>query len=148
VLPRDRDPVLVTSSRLIRPSSVLTWVMLVGLVVTVPALGIVPAPTDVDTAGIGWLAVAGGGNVAGLLLAYSALRVGKVGIIAPILSTEGGVGREPLRHGAPERVATVAVGLLPARLIGVFAVTLPLLATGRLGVNPPCRAAGGPRRAV
>lgn len=163
--------------------------MLVGLVVTVPALGLVSARAGVGAAELGWLAVAGGGNVAGLLLAYSALRVGKVAIIAPILSTEGAVAAVisvttgesvaraagwllllivvgvVLAAAAPDPVAatsgrlrpvllaTLAAGafgaslyatghlsgslplpwvLLPARLIGVFAVTLPLLATRRL----------------
>ena len=40
---------------------------------------------------LGWLVVAGGGNVVGLLLVYGALRVGKVSIVAPIISTEGAI---------------------------------------------------------
>ena len=39
----------------------------------------------------GWLAVSGVGNVAGLALVYAAVRRGKVGVVAPITSTEGAV---------------------------------------------------------
>lgn len=177
------------SSRLIRPRSVLAWVMLVGLLVTVPTLGLVSAPVGVDAAEVGWLAVSGGGNVAGLLLAYSGLRVGKVAIVAPILSTEGAVAAvlsvatgEHLQRAAVWLLAVIVVGVvlaavapdpaatasgrlrplvfatlgaaafgsslyatghlsgtlplpwlvLPARLIGVLVVTLPLLVTRRL----------------
>jgi drug/metabolite transporter (DMT)-like permease len=131
--------------------------------------------------------------VVGLLLAYSALRVGKVGLIAPILSTEGAlaavisvVDGEPLgvssawllalivsgvllAASAPESVAVegdrkwlavllaalaalafaaslFSTGhisrtldlpwvLLPPRLIGVVAITIPLLVTRRLRIT-------------
>jgi len=79
------------SSRLIGPASVLTWVMLVGLVVTAPALAAAGPPEGLTAVFTGWLVVSGAGNVAGLLVAYAGLRVGKVGVIAPILSTEGAV---------------------------------------------------------
>jgi drug/metabolite transporter (DMT)-like permease len=35
--------------------------------------------------------VSGAGNAGGLLLAYRALRLGQVGIVAPIVSTEGAI---------------------------------------------------------
>ena len=63
--------------------------MLVGLVVTTPA--VVPVGCSDAAFGVNawWLAVAGIGNVAGLVLAAFAFRVGKVGVVAPILATEG-----------------------------------------------------------
>jgi drug/metabolite transporter (DMT)-like permease len=176
------------SSRLIPATSVLAWVMLTGLIVLLPVLFTVSAPQHLDGPAIAWLLIAGGGNVAGLLLAYSALRIGRVGIVAPILSTEGAVaatisllaGESPgaaslwllvviivgvtLAAVAPDRLDTTArlrpvlfatisatafglslyaAGrqgatlsaawvLLPARLIGVAAITLPLLLRRRL----------------
>lgn len=179
------------SSRLIPPGSVLAWVMLTGLLVTLPALAFVDRPHDVSGAMFAWLAVSGAGNVLGLLLAYSALRIGKVALIAPILSTEGAlaaviavVDGESLEAASALLLAFIVVGvalaaaapdsdrsaadgpglrpivfaslgalafgaslfatghasamlpvpwvLLPARLIGVVAFTLPLALTGRL----------------
>ena len=35
--------------------------------------------------------LAGGANVAGLALVYAALRIGKVGIVSPLASTEGAI---------------------------------------------------------
>lgn len=106
------------SSRLIPPGSVLAWVMLTGLAVTVPALAFVPAPDSVSAAEASWLLVAGTGNVVGLLLAYSALRVGKVALVAPILSTEGALAAvisvaygERLEAASAALLALVAVGV-------------------------------------
>ena len=178
------------SSRLIRPASVLAWVMLVGLAANVVVIAAGPSVPSLSAADLGWMAVAGAGNVAGLLMVYSALRHGKVGLVAPIASTEGAiaavisiVGGETLglasavllvlvtagvmlasvaREERPvpgERKAvsvalavgaalvfgaslyatghvgdTLPVGwaVLPPRLLGVVAVTVPLALTRRL----------------
>jgi drug/metabolite transporter (DMT)-like permease len=77
------------SSRMLEPAAVVAWVMLVGFVVAVPlalARGIPSA--IVHTPGL-WLALAGAGNVGGLLLAYQAMRAGRVALVAPVLSSEG-----------------------------------------------------------
>jgi drug/metabolite transporter (DMT)-like permease len=109
------------STRMIGPSPVLAWVMLIGLVIVVPWAAFEGAPEDVDAASVGWLAVAGFGNVLGLLLAYSALRIGKVGIVAPVVSTEGAIAAviaviagEELKDGAGVTLAVIAVGILLA----------------------------------
>ena len=179
------------SSRLIPPGSVLAWVMLTGLVVTLPALAFVDRPHDVTTSEFTWLAVSGAGNVVGLLFAYSALRIGKVALVAPILSTEGALAAlisvldgESLQTASALLLGFIATGvalaaaapdpdrgvvdgpglrpiifaslgalafgaslfatghasatlpvpwvLLPARLIGVFAIALPLVLTRQL----------------
>jgi len=76
--------------KVIGSASSVAWVMLVGLVLTLPftfAAGI-PAEVAPNTA---WLLTAGAGNVAGILVAGLAFRVGKVGVIAPILATEGAI---------------------------------------------------------
>ena len=149
----------------------------------------------VDSTDLAWLVVGGVGNAGGLLLVYRGLRVGKVGVVAPIASTEGaiaalvailageslsaGVGvalvvivagivadarpgeddaddgpdgrratRAPRRcagsarrwrsgsastaSGASAATSRSAWILLPARLAGVVAVALPLLAARRL----------------
>lgn len=174
------------ASRTIGALPTLAWVMLVGLV---------PAGIAVLAAGgsaphgssLGWLAVSGFGNVAGLGLVYAAVRRGKVGVVAPIASTEGAVAAvvavafgEHLSAGvgtalaaavagvvlaasardAEGRVSPAVVGLacvaalsfgvsiyatgrvsqelsiawamLPARVVGVAFVTVPLAVAGRL----------------
>ena len=104
--------------RLIGIPSVLAWVMLTGLVVTLPWAAIQGVP-DVDASEMGWLIVAGIGNCAGLLLLYSGLRIGKVGILAPIASTEGAIAAliavvagEELAAGTGAALVVVAGGIV------------------------------------
>jgi drug/metabolite transporter (DMT)-like permease len=175
------------SARLIGAPSVLAWVMIVGLVTVLGPTVAQGRPPGLNSGAWPWLAVSGAGNVAGLLLSYGALRAGKVGIVAPITSTEGAIAaviavalgehlgassaavlclvvagvvltartREETT-GDPRRSATLAGlgalcfgasiyatgrvseslpivwALLPARVIGVVAVALPLALSGSL----------------
>jgi drug/metabolite transporter (DMT)-like permease len=77
------------ASRAIGATATLAWVMVVGLVAVAPVLVISHLPASLDAAAVGWLVLAGAGNVAGLLFEYAGLRVGKVAVVAPIASTEG-----------------------------------------------------------
>lgn len=79
------------SSRLIEPFSVVGWVMLVGLMIAGPAAAMQGVPAGMDGTSITWLIVAGSGNMAGLMLVYRALRIGKVAVVAPVASTEGAI---------------------------------------------------------
>jgi drug/metabolite transporter (DMT)-like permease len=68
--------------------STVAWTLALGLVATLPFVARAGMPEAVaDNAG--WLLLAGVGNVSGLVLAGSAYRFGKVGVITPILATEG-----------------------------------------------------------
>jgi drug/metabolite transporter (DMT)-like permease len=174
--------------------SVVAWMALVGLVVTAPIVLAEGVPANLGGAEVGWLVLAGAGNVAGLLLAYLAFRAGDVSLISPILSTEGAVAAL-LAFAAGERVGAatgltllvIAVGVslaasaprhveaaphlrqvvllaglgaicfgaslyatghvsgrlplawvvLPARLVGVLVVALPLVIAGRLRLTRP-----------
>lgn len=78
-------------ARMIGPYAVVSWVMLVGLVITLPLVASSGIPDGLGAADGGWLAIAGFGNVGGLVLTYTALRSGKVAVIAPIVSTEGAI---------------------------------------------------------
>lgn len=184
------------SSRAVGSTVALGGVMGFGLLIIVPLLPLAgwPSPSAATT---GWLAVSGVANIGGLLLTYRALTTGPVGIVAPIVSAEGGVtallavlGGDPLKalqaialvaclggvmlvawRTAPTavdpepaeqhvgRAALLAVGaavvfgvglyatgragedvpvawaVLPARLIGVAILTLPLALRGRLRVS-------------
>lgn len=104
-------------------SSVLAWVMMVGLVVMLPALVVTGVPRGVDLGIVAWLAVAGIGNVLGLLLEYAGLSIGKVGVVAPIASTEGAIAAviavaagESLGTGAIAMLGVVAAGVVLAGL--------------------------------
>jgi len=176
------------SSRIIGAPAVVAWMALVGLVVTGPVVLAEGVPARLGSTDLGWLALAGGGNIAGLLVAYLAYRRGDVSLISPILSTEGAIaalfafaagerlglasaltllaialgislaagspGRGHVRH--PREVvllaglAAICFGaslyatghvsgrlplawvVLPARLLGVLVVALPLALSGRL----------------
>lgn len=109
------------ATRMIGPYSVLSFVMLVGLVVATPFVVVAGVPDGLGASQIGWLGLAGGGNVAGLLLAYTALRTGKVAIVAPILSTEGAIAAvisvvagERLGAGSGGMLVLIAAGILLA----------------------------------
>jgi drug/metabolite transporter (DMT)-like permease len=78
------------SSRMLGAGPVLAWVMATGFAVLLPVAAFtgLPHTTPSQTA---WLGSAGAANVAGLLLVYAALRIGKIGIVAAVASTEGAV---------------------------------------------------------
>ena len=165
------------------------WVMLVGLVITLPFLFVSGIPSGLAE-NAWWMLLAGVGNVGGLVIAGLAFRVGKVGVITPILATEGAISAviaailgesiapivafllmvvvvgiviaaiapdpDPLEHERPILAVALATGgalafggslfaighlssalpiswvLLPPRLVGVAALTIPLALTGRL----------------
>jgi drug/metabolite transporter (DMT)-like permease len=185
------------STRMIGEGPVLAWVMVVGLIALAPVLVAGPGPRDVSETDLVWLVIGGVGNAGGLLLVYRGLRVGKVGVVAPIASTEGAIaalvailagesllaavaatlvvivagivlsarpadddqerGSEDLRDARIAVLCGVGAALsfgvslygigrlsgdlpaawilLPARLAGVIAVALPLLAVGRLSLS-------------
>jgi drug/metabolite transporter (DMT)-like permease len=152
------------ASRLIGPWSTLAWVMLTGLVIVAPFVLAEGKPAGLDGRALGWLAIAGAGNVAGLLLLYSGLRIGKVGVVAPISSSEGAVAAviavaagEELGVATGVALAVIVVGIvLAARatapgeerqrnnpravvfaLSAAFAFGSSLYATGRASIDLP-----------
>lgn len=109
------------SARMIGAGPVLAWVMMVGFLIVIPWALIEGAPEGLDGASVAWLAVSGSGNVLGLLLAYSALRLGKVGIVAPLVSTEGAIAAviaaiagEQIAGGVGITLGVIVVGILLA----------------------------------
>jgi drug/metabolite transporter (DMT)-like permease len=108
------------ASRSVGAIRALAWVMLIGFAVVVPF-----ALWSTRPAGTArwWLLVAGVGNVLGLLLEYQAVRIGKVGVVAPIASTEGAVtaviaivAGEPTSAATGLCLAVIAVGVVLAAL--------------------------------
>ena len=84
----------LTSSRcgrLIGATSTVAWMMLVGLIIAWP-LAVVSGPVPPITPTLSaWLAGSGVGSVIGLLLVYRGLRIGKVGVVTALASTEGAI---------------------------------------------------------
>jgi drug/metabolite transporter (DMT)-like permease len=107
------------SSRMIGPGALLAWVMLIGLAITAPGVILEGVPDDLDAESGAWLVVAGVGNVVGLLLAYAALRSGKVGIVAPLVSTQGAIAAV-IAVIAGESISLAAGVALAAVACGVF----------------------------
>ncbi len=98
--------------RFIPAWSVVAWMMLVGLVITLPFVFVSGVPSSLDGSTVAWLAVAGCGNVAGLVCASFAFRIGKVGIIAPILATEGAISATLAALSGESIAPSVAMTLL------------------------------------
>jgi drug/metabolite transporter (DMT)-like permease len=106
------------SSRMIGATQLLAWVMLIGLAVIAPLVAARGVPAGLDLRSGAWLAVAGVGNVLGLLLAYAALRTGKVGVVAPLVSTQGAIAAlvavlagETIRAAAGFLLVVIALGV-------------------------------------
>lgn len=76
--------------KVIGSASSVAWVMLIGLIITTPFVVVSGVPANIGPS-IPWMVVLGLGNVIGILVAGFALRVGKVGVVAPILATEGAI---------------------------------------------------------
>jgi drug/metabolite transporter (DMT)-like permease len=115
------------ATKLIDPRSVLAWVMLVGFVVAAPLTIASGVPSGLGLREVGWLAATGAGNVGGLLLTYSAMRLGKVSIVAPVTSTEGAIAAL-LALAAGE-----SVGIGSGVMLGVIACGVVLASTTPAG---------------
>ena len=95
--------------------------MAVGLAIALPiALLTSPAP-DLPPATLGWAGLAGLGNVLGLFLTYSAYRLGTVGVVSTIASTEGAIAAliavlagEVLAPGSGPALGVIVLGVVLA----------------------------------
>lgn len=120
------------STRLIDPIAVLAWVMLVGLVISGPLALASGVPGELWGGPGAWLLLSGGGNVGGLLLAYKALRVGQVALVAPVVSSEGAIAAV-IAVAAGESLAPGAGAALAAIAVGVWLASTPAPASERSG---------------
>lgn len=113
------------ATRMISAPSVLAWVLFTGLCIVLPWAALEGIPDGLDASSGTWLLIAGAGNVLGLLCAYSALRIGKVALIAPIVSTEGAIAAvlavltgEHVAEGAGVALVAIAIGIALAAVPG------------------------------
>jgi drug/metabolite transporter (DMT)-like permease len=111
------------SSRLADPKAVVAGVMLVGLVICVPLAAAEGIPAGLHGTAWVWLALAGGGNVAGLMLTYAALRQGQVALVLPLVSTEGAIAAL-IAVFAGESLSSAAAAALLLATLGVCLASL------------------------
>jgi len=115
------------STRMLPPVVVLGWVLLIGAAISVPFALWGGVPGELGADHVGWLLVVTLGNTTGLLCAYSSLRFGKVGVVAPITSAQGAAAAT-IAILAGEQLAAGAGIALGAIVIGVV---LSSMARGR-----------------
>lgn len=131
------------SSRMIGPMSVLGWVMAVGWLAAIgPAL--LATPIDLDPSRVIGMIVVGLSHNIGLLLAYAALSIGRVSIVAPIVATEGALAAlVSVALGEP-------LGVMTGVLLAVIAIGVVLAAVERSAdhAEGPDAAPGHERRAI
>ena len=107
------------STRMIPPVAVLGWVLLIGSVISAPFALAQGVPDGLGREQVVLLIVTAIGNTTGLLLVYSSLRHGKVGVVAPITSAQGAaaaiiavIAGEQIATGAGIALAFIVVGVV------------------------------------
>jgi len=111
------------STKAIGSQGALAWVMLIGFAMTLVLIPLTGAPHGVSGSAWAWAVTAGFGSAFGLSLMYRALRIGKVGVVAPIASTEGALAAV-LSIALGERLTAGVAVCLAVIALGIFVVTL------------------------
>lgn len=111
------------STRILGSQQALAYVMLLGLVALLVAAPVAGLPTQAGPRSYAWAVLAGAGSTAGLSMMYRALRLGKVGVVAPIASTEGALAAL-FAVALGERLTTGVVVCLLVVAFGVVVVTM------------------------
>jgi drug/metabolite transporter (DMT)-like permease len=113
------------STRLIGSQQALAYVMLLSLIALGVLAPIAGVPAHAGPHAFAWAVLAGAGSALGLSFMYRALRLGKVGVVAPIASTEGALAAvfavalgEQLTAGVAICLAVITVGVVLATMRG------------------------------
>src|SRR5260221_609366 len=114
------------STRMIGSQQALGYVMLTGFVVCLVAAPLFEGVPSLGRHGAAWALLAGAASVFGLSMVYRALRIGKVGVVAPIVSTEGALA-------ALFSVVLLGQGLSAATSVGLAVVSGLAEVTGFAG---------------
>jgi drug/metabolite transporter (DMT)-like permease len=132
------------AGRLIGADSTLGAMMLVGLIGAMPfAVASGPLP-PISVATSVWLVASGLGSVIGLLFLYRGLRVGKVGVVTALSSTEGAIAAV-ISVVAGEHLNAAAVVMLAVIAVGIARVAL---AAGGAATAQPDAVGGAPGAAI
>jgi drug/metabolite transporter (DMT)-like permease len=105
------------ATREVGPATTLAGVMAFGLLLVLPPTVLLGDVGQLSASTIGLMVVIGATNVIGLRIEYRALRRGKIGVVVPIVSTDGAIAA----------VIAVLVGL---RLAADTAVLLAVVSLG------------------
>jgi drug/metabolite transporter (DMT)-like permease len=116
------------STKVLGSQGALAWVLLIGGAVTLALAPFSGVPHGISTSAWAWAVAAGVGSTFGLSMMYRALRIGKVGVVAPIASTEGALAAL-LSIALGERVTVGVAVCLGVIAAGVFVVTMRGAAT-------------------
>jgi drug/metabolite transporter (DMT)-like permease len=111
------------STKLVSPVSVLAAVMTIGAVIAAPVALAQGIPDALGGTELAWLLASGSANLVGLLFSYSALRVGKVGVVAPINSAQGAAAAV-VAMLLGERIAASSGVMLAVIVVGVVLASL------------------------
>ena len=106
------------STRMLPPVAILGSVLLIGSMVSAPFALAQGVPAGLGPEQVGLIVLTTIGNTTGLLFAYSALRFGKVGVVAPITSAQGAAAAV-IAVLAGEQIATGAGVALGVIVLGV-----------------------------
>ena len=106
------------STRMLPPVAILGSVLLIGSVVSAPFALAQGVPAGLGREQVGLIVLTTIGNTTGLLFAYSSLRFGKVGVVAPITSAQGAAAAV-IAVLAGEQIATGAGVALGVIVLGV-----------------------------
>jgi drug/metabolite transporter (DMT)-like permease len=110
------------TTRMLGSQQALAYVMTFGFCLSLVLAPAIDGRPHLTARGMAWAVAAGCGSVGGLSTLYRALRIGKVGVVAPIASTEGALAAL-FSVGLGERLSfelTVALAVVAA---GVVLVT-------------------------
>ncbi|HKE51455.1 MAG TPA: EamA family transporter [Actinomycetes bacterium] len=124
------------ASRLIGSTATLAWAMLIGLVAISPLL-LASGSVSLGRTELAWMGLSGLGNIIGLLAVYRAFQFGKVGIVAPIVSTEGAIAAVvSVAAGEPLSVAAgIVLGVIVAGVAVVAAAGSADVVQDRSGIR-------------
>ena len=122
------------SARLIGAPAVVGWMMLVGLLATLPLFPLTGAlDVHLTTLDVLLLVVTGLTNVFGLVAEYAALRVGRVGLVVGLVSSEGAVA--------------AVINIVGGQSIGLpVALALAVIASGVVVISFAAEDVGAPSR--
>ncbi len=105
-------------SRLAGTPRTVAWSMLTGVVICTALAASRGWPTHATTADWVWATSATAGTIAGLLLSYESYRRGRLGVVAPIVATQGAIAAV-LSVLAGESLEFAAVPVLAALVVGI-----------------------------
>lgn len=105
--------------RVVTSATALAWVSVLELVMLAPALALGGTPHVVTGSTLAWLIVSGVTSTMASFFAYAAMKRGKVGIVAPIISIEGGIAALIAVLGG-EHLAMSTVAVLIVVTVGVM----------------------------